>query len=749
MGRGLVTYRQKRDFSRTAEPEGGEPRASDRPSYVMHKHDASRLHFDLRLEQDGVLRSWALPKGPSLVPGEKRLAVEVEDHPLEYGEFEGVIPKGEYGGGTVMLWDHGYWELRGKAKADRLDFELHGEKLTGHWTLVRLPDKAHGKGSKPPKQHQWLMIRRSDDGEVPQPNDLSVKTGRSMAQIAKAEPATSKKPPSPQLPPQARERAMPESLEPQLATLVETPPKGKSWLHELKLDGYRLVAWLDQGRVTLRTRNGKDWTAKFQEVAAALSELPAKQALIDGEIVVPQADGSTSFRKLQDYLSTKGQKAAKPKLAYQAFDLLYLDGSDLRHAPLLDRKLALSQLTGAEASGLVRYCDHVVGQGDAFFEQVCQMGLEGMVSKKASAHYRGGRQQSWLKTKCRLQDEFIIVGYTPPSGSRKGFGSLLLASVDGSDLVYAGRVGTGFNSRQLIDLHRRLQRLEVDRSPFPTSPSAKIPDEREVQWVRPELVADVEFTERTRAGALRHPVFRGVREDKDITELAMSKGSGPKSTSSSPEVAGVTITHPDRELYPEHGIAKLDIANYYADVHEWILPHLVERPLALLRCPEGLEGECFFQKHADPHFAEKVPRVSVPEKQGGKTEFVYVKTVTDLVWLVQFGVLELHPWASRIADLEAPDHLVFDLDPGPGGGLVCHYQGRTGVTGAAGVPCLEPVSPGHRRQRAPPGGPHTADPELGAVEELCQGGIPGPCQGQPQGPDHQHGQVQTPGQNLH
>ncbi|MFW5824475.1 MAG: DNA ligase D, partial [Marinobacter sp.] len=423
-------------------------------------------------------------------------------------------------------------------------------------------------------------------------------------------------------------------------------------------------------QVTLLTRNGKDWTRRFGEVVKALKALPVDQALIDGEVVVPEPDGSTSFRKLQEWLSSRG---SKDRPVYQVFDLLYLDGYDLQQSPLTERKAALAQmLASAGITGdTIRYSDHMQGQGERFYEQVCEMGLEGIVSKQASATYRNGRHRSWQKTKCTRQDEFVVGGFTRPSGARQGFGSLLLGAFDGDRMVYAGRVGSGFSGRQLSALHRRLKALARKTSPF----DGEVPDAAGVQWVTPQIVVDVEFTERTGSGALRHPVFRGLREDKSASEVQMMKQDQPSggarqqqtrtARSGDPVVAGVTITHPDRILYPEHGITKLDVARYYEDVEAHILPHLANRPLSLLRCPEGLEGDCFFQKHPERNFAPEVPRTEIAEKQGGTSSYLYVTSAAHLVALVQFGVMEFHPWGATISDVEKPDTLIFDLDPGP------------------------------------------------------------------------------------
>ena len=658
----LASYRNKRNFKRTREPAGAEEKSTGESRYVMHKHAASHDHFDLRLESNGVFRSWAVPKGPSLKPGEKRLAIEVEDHPLEYGDFEGVIPEKEYGGGTVMLWDRGTWLAREKPRSDRLDFELKGEKLCGHWTLVRTRNKEK-TGDKSKKQ--WLLIKRSDDHQLPDSaapsaSDHSVKTGRTMEQIAEGASPEFSEPEFAAGISESRREQLPGQPAVQLATLRDAPPEGEQWLHELKFDGYRLLARLNSGKVTLLTRNAKDWTRRFPRLREALERLPVKNAVIDGEVVVPQPDGSTSFRKLQEYLGRT--KATQGQVAYQVFDLLFLNDHSLLKTPLLERKNILSKLLGAVDDSLIRYSDHIQGQGSEFFREVCEMGLEGMVSKQTRAGYSHGRQSSWIKTKCTHQDEFVVGGFTPGSGTRQGFGSLLLGTFDRGQLVYSGRVGSGFSSRQLTTLFQALKDIETETRPFKERP----PESKGARWVKPQIVVDVAFTDKTASGVLRHPVFRGLRDDKSPREVQMSEDSGKPGKSSSPTVANVAITHPDRILYPEQGITKDTVARHYEALAPWILPHLKERPLSLLRCPEGLDGECFFQKHPDTNFAKDVPRVAIPEKRGGTSDYVYVSTATDLVWLVQYGVLEFHPWGCRIDDLERPDTLIFDLDPGQG-----------------------------------------------------------------------------------
>lgn len=695
----LKEYRRKRDFERTREPAGETRDAATAGNrYVMHKHAASHDHFDLRLEQDGVLRSWALPKGPSLEHGEKRLAVEVEDHPLEYGDFEGVIPEKSYGGGTSMLWDRGTWTPKGRQKDDRIDFELYGEKLKGRWTLTRMSGKERDKNGR-----NWLLIKRRDDKPRMDPSlsvddDCSVVSGRSMAQIAAdrdsvwtAEgaidaPEQTASLPDPSILKGARQAALPHDLRPQLATLARTVPDREEWIHEIKLDGYRVLARVENGEVRLITRNGKDWTHRFPELATLLKPLPVASALLDGEIVALAEDGISSFRRLQEALSA-GRTA---DLVYQVFDLPYLAGYDLGRVALIERKQALAQLletSGFLSGGNVRYSDHIGSQGAAFFEQACRMGLEGIISKRATSHYQEKRSKDWLKIKCVNHEEFVIGGYTDPGGSRSGFGSLLMGAFDADGrLEYAGRVGTGFNTRLLESLSATLEAAKTRRSPF----NGPVPDARAVHFVRPELVIEVEFTERTRDGRLRHPAFRGLREDRNPEEIRMTRnkpkaedatsgddaattGKGKKTQPTTrtrkgeTQFLGVRLTNSDRVLFPEQGLTKLDLARYYDEIQDWILPHLARRPLSLVRCPQGRTDECFFQKHPRVAIPASVPRVDIPEKEG-TAEYVYVESAADLVGLVQAGALEIHPWGSRIDDLERPDNIVFDLDPAPGVG---------------------------------------------------------------------------------
>ena len=672
----LQEYRSKRNFDRSPEPAGRAAARSraDEGMFVVHKHAARRLHYDLRLEHDGVFESWAVPKGPSLSPGEKRLAVRVEDHPLEYGEFEGVIPAGEYGAGAVMLWDRGRCKVS-RREADQLDFELQGQKLRGAWSLVRM-HKAGEEGGK-----NWLLIKRHDPESVAATRkgkqssaERSVVTGRSMKQIAAdrahvwttAGAPSAPEPPDPGALDGARRKALVRELRPQLATLAASAPTGEDWIHEIKFDGYRILARIADGKVQLLSRNGQDWTRRFGAIAALVKQLPAGNALLDGEIVAVGPGGVSSFRLLQEALSIR----QTGELIYQLFDLLHLDGFDLGGVALESRKQALGQLlqlVGMSGTTQLRYTDHVEADGPAVFERACHLGLEGIVSKQRAATYRAGRSRQWLKTKCTRQEELVVGGYTDPGGTRTGFGALLLGAYRDSKLVYTGKVGTGFNEAELRRLATRLRKLETARCPFASRPA-----EKAAHWVRPQLIADVGFTEWTRDGLLRHPSFRGLREDKRPEEIQLVSASAPAtkaaaesdSTAGGVRVAGVKISNPDRVLYPQQGVTKLALARYYESVARWMLPQVAERPLALLRCPQGRQKECFFQKHPGQALPKSLPRVEI-EEQGGRQPYVYVRSAADLVALAQAGTLELHPWGSRVDDLERPDMLIFDLDPAP------------------------------------------------------------------------------------
>jgi bifunctional non-homologous end joining protein LigD len=683
---GLREYHRKRDFNITPEPKGEEKKTAGR-SYVIQKHAATRLHYDFRLEMEGVLKSWAVPKGPSLDPSQKRLAMMTEDHPVDYGGFEGIIPEGEYGGGTVLLWDRGTWEPVGDPhkdlRAGKLKFVLHGEKLEGAWMLVRTKGRdARDEG------RSWLLFKERDELARPAAEyDVtaalpeSVATDRTLEEIAADRDRVwrSNRAEGKATVPVARKRSRaaakraPAIPKAQLATLVDEPPEGDDWLHEMKLDGYRILARVHAGRVTLVTRNGNDWTKAFPAVAADLEHLPAESAVVDGEVAVVLPDGTTSFQALQNWMSGGGSGGT---LVYFAFDLLDLDAKDLTRLPLEERKAALEPLIAGARRPLLRYSQHVAGSGRAFFEEACRRKLEGIVSKHSQAPYQAGRTRTWLKVKCLQEQELVIGGFTDPEGGREGLGALLLGVQDEKGLKYVGRVGTGFTEATLRDLRKRLKPLEQKTSPFVNKVTGRAVGR--AHWVQPKLVAEVAFSEWTRDGKLRHPSFQGLREDKPAEDIVKEQpvpvAAKPRKPRPSPaarkpkaadvEVEGVRLTHPDRVLFPEMGVTKLDLARFYVGIADWIVPHLKGRPTTLVRCPDGLGQPCFYQKHTGLWAPESLRRVKIQE-QKKVGEYLIADDLPGLVGLVQIGILEIHTWNSTFDSLEQPDRLVFDLDPDP------------------------------------------------------------------------------------
>jgi bifunctional non-homologous end joining protein LigD len=742
---GLERYREKRNFRATPEPRGRVLRGKAKElSFVIQKHAASHLHYDFRLELNGVLLSWAVPKGPSLDPHDKRLAMHVEDHPLEYGGFEGIIPPRQYGSGTVMVWDRGAWHPIGDPVAGyqkgHLKFELDGEKLKGGWALIRTHGSKYGGKSG---KEAWLLIKESDEyakegsaARIVDDEPDSVVSGRNLEEIAhdKANEwhsnrsvaanvrggaladvasAKSRKPATPpagkasrsvgtgganatngaaQLSPAsatgAKKARMPALLSPTLATLVDSAPPGDDWIHEIKFDGYRMIGRIDRGDVRVYSRNGKEWTSALPSVVASLKRLDVDQAWLDGEIAVADAQGLTSFQQLQNALSNPRAK----NITYFVFDLLYQDGYDLRGVALTERKQLLRALVGT-SDGVLRYSVDVQGSGAEFFEQACKLKLEGAVSKRANSVYREGvRTRDWLKVKCGQRQEMVIGGFTDPQGSRTGFGALLLGIYEAGKLRYAGKVGTGFDDKTLTKLRPILGKLEQKEAPFVNPPRGF--EAKGAHWVKPQLVAEIAFTEWSNDGALRHPSFQGLREDKKATDVVREQAAPSKANDSEAEpaprkrtaaratparktadaagdsadtVAGIKLSHPDKALFPEAKLVKRDLALYYEAIADWILPHLHNRPLALVRCPDGWSKQCFFQKHADKSVNAAVTRVEVPEGARTATYFA-ANSLPALVALVQWGVVELHPWGSRTPKLERPDRLIFDFDPDDGVG---------------------------------------------------------------------------------
>ena len=665
----LKEYQKKRDFEKTPEPRGKQGKSGGGRGYLIQKHAARRLHYDLRLEMDGVLKSWAVAKGPSLVPGEKRLAVHTEDHPLDYGDFEGTIPKGEYGGGAVVLWDRGRWSPIGDARKGyakgALEFEIEGEKLRGRWHLVRMAHKPREK------KENWLLIKGDDafargeqDPDILAERPESVKTGRVVEEVAGEAPGWSAKtgriegqePQDVPVPKRAKKAGWPGFVEPALATLRKSPPGGAKWLHEIKFDGYRVQAHLRGGKARLFTRSGLDWTGRFgKTIPAALARLPADEAILDGELVVEGAGGASDFSALQADLGA----GRTDRFVFYLFDLLYRDGRDLRPAGLADRKAALEALMRG-AGPVLRYSDHFEENGELVLRHACRLSLEGVISKDRAAAYRSGRGKDWIKSKCSERQEFVVAGFVPSSTSRKAIGSLVLGYYRNGELVHAGRVGTGYSHKVAEELFARLDKIAQEKSPF----AGKLPtaEARGVTFVRPELVVEVEFAAWTADGVVRHASYRGVREDRNPADVTReSAESAPASAAPRP----VRLTHPDRLYWNEAGVTKQGLADYYTEVWPRMAPFVANRPLALVRCPDGVGGQCFFQKHAWRGQSGEILKAQDP-KDKSDTPILAIDGLPGLLGLVQGGTLEIHPWGSQLDDLERPDLINMDLDPGPG-----------------------------------------------------------------------------------
>lgn len=643
---GLAAYRAKRDFSRTPEPADAGTASRLGLRYSMQNHRARRLHWDLRLEWDGVLLSWAVTRGPSFDPSEKRLAVRTEDHPLGYLDFEGEIPAGSYGAGTVMLWDIGWWQPleppgRGLAKG-HLKFRLHGERLTGDWHLVRLK----GKGEK---RENWLLIK-SEDEAAGQRDPVrryrrSVATGRSFAEIAKdAAPVVAE-----------RTGRRPKPAEPQLALLVEGVADPDRYWHELKFDGYRVMAAVGKGGTRLHTRNGHDWTERFPGLARPFDALPCEAALIDGEVVA--GAGLQGFGALQEAIAAGGP------FRYIAFDLLSLDGRDLRDQPLAKRRTALERLfRQVPPLGPLELSPVVEGPAEGILDTVCRGGGEGLIAKPKDGRYRAGRG-GWLKIKCRRRAEFVIVGWQPSTSRARPFASLALAARDGGVLRYVGKVGTGFDTAAMETIATALKPLARKTAPA-EAPKAETAGMR---WVAPRLVAEVDYAEMTGQGRLRHAVFLGLREDKPARAVELERTTPMTDTDTT--VAGIRISSPDRVVFPEAGLTKAGLARYYEAIAPAMLEEAADRPLSLVRLPEGLEGERFFQKHPGKGFPDELRIVEIEESDGARAPYGYVADAAGLVAAVQMGTIEFHLWGARRDRLDRPDRLVFDLDPDEGLGF--------------------------------------------------------------------------------
>lgn len=690
----LKEYQAKRDFTKTQEPSGT-AQGSDGASgyrFIVQKHDATRLHYDFRIELDGVLKSWAVAKGPSDNPADKRLAVRVEDHPLDYGSFEGTIPKGEYGGGTVMLWDEGTWEPIGdphKALAGGdLKMRINGHRMKGEYVLVHMKGRDTERKSGPAREN-WLLIKHKDDhardGEpLTDRFTKSVSTGRDLAGIAKGLKPKKPTDTDPQAVwhsdrdkaianPQPRARKgkvadLPAFRPPQLATLATNIPDGSDWVFEMKYDGYRCQAAIAGDQVRLYTRTGKDWTEQFAAIVPPLSRITSGTALIDGELCAFDSKGRTDFSTLKDNLSSGGP------LVFFAFDLLELNGTDLAAKPLTERKARLEKLLGKVAStSLVQYSAHVTGNGQKVFDAVSRAGHEGIIAKQADAPYRGERSRGWLKIKASKRQEFVIAGWSP-STKKQSFASLLLGTWDDGKLVYRGRVGTGFTA----DTAQSLQQ-QLDARARKTSPFAEIPKvvARSSKWVAPELVAEIGYTELTPDGVLRHPSFLGLREDKPASDIGLEQAaparkplelSGQAGINAA-EAAGIKLTSPDRVVYPGQGVTKADLVAYYAAVAEAMLPYTENRPLSLLRCPQGRAKYCFFQKHDTGGFPDALKSTLITEKDGTREDYFYITDLAGLIAGTQMNVMEWHLWGSRIKSVEKPERIIFDIDPDEGLGF--------------------------------------------------------------------------------
>ncbi|MGX8709378.1 MAG: DNA ligase D [bacterium] len=667
----LEEYNRKRNFEKTEEPEGESENPEERLKFVVQHHIARRDHFDFRLEWDGVLLSWAVPKGPSYDTHDKRLAVQVEDHPLEYRNFEGLIPKGEYGGGVVMLWDEGFWEPQADAaeglRTGSLKFILKGKRLKGKWALIRMKAKANETRSN------WLLLKEKDDysktGDGISGFTTSIRTGRTLEEIEKGEGEKFTRNPF-------------EKADVQLARLVGTVPEGEDWLYEVKYDGYRILAFLEGNNVRLQTRSGNDYTDRFPEVANSLIDLAAGRAMVlDGEVAVTDVHGRTDFQALQNYM-----KAPKGKnCIYIVFDLLALDGADLRGQRLIDRKEALGTLMKSSPKNLY-YCQHIKGNGKESFAAAGQANLEGIVGKKADSVYSGTRNGDWIKLKCDKRQEFVIGGYTLSDKKTSGVSSLLLGVYKGEELVYAGRAGTGLSARSAAELEHQFKSLERGSAPFSQAPQERTHEK--ITWLEPRLVAEIKFAQWTEENLLRQASFKGLRTDKspkDIKKEEADDEAQPQASAENVEkpmkaadddliIEGVKITHPEKIMFHDPDITKADVIRYYEKAAARMLPYVSNRILSIVRCPKGISQSCFFKKHPGSD-SKGVVSVSIPTNDGETEDYFYIENASGLISEAQMGTLEFHTWGSRVDKLENPDVMVFDLDPDEGMDLETVRQG--------------------------------------------------------------------------
>ncbi len=722
----LARYRSMRDFKVTSEPSGAKVRSATDHSlpFVIQKHAATRLHYDFRLAWNGVLKSWAVTKGPSYYPGDKRLAVQVEDHPMEYGGFEGIIPKGQYGGGTVMLWDRGTWEphvdVDEGLKKGSLKFAMHGEKMKGNWALVRMAPR---NGERPGKPN-WLLIKEhdaeehaQDEAPITEEAPDSVLTGRDLEAIAKdkarvwnSNHKADKVKPNGNVQAAANghkkkearaeirgrddgdwsadlrgtpKEHLPKFVAPQLATLAKAPPTGDRWVHEIKLDGYRIQMRIDneKEKIELLTRTGLDWTHRMKFLSEAARRLPVKTALIDGEVVVLSQDGTSSFAELQAAF----QEGAKKTLTYFAFDLLHLDGHNLRHLPLTERKDLLRRiLSSLDGEGAVRLSEDVAGEGGQVFRKACELGTEGIISKVADGPYASGRSGDWLKSKCYQEQELVIGGFTLPTNGTHGVGALLLGYYEGGEFIYAGRTGTGFTQKTHRSLRDRLEKIRREKPTFAKMPAGA---GKGAMWVKPELVAQVSFSNWTTDNLVRQAAFKGLREDKkpqsvgreEPQSASIHRGKTKNATlpaakketakakiarSSDTGILPVRLTHPDKVLDEESGVTKDQLAHFYMEIADSMLPYIEGRPLTLVRCVDGSGKPCFYQKHKNQMLGGAFKSVDVLNRKTGKKEpYITLSSTEAIVQLAQIGVLEVHPWGARNETMEKPDQIIIDLDP--------------------------------------------------------------------------------------
>lgn len=724
----LARYNARRDFDRTGEPRGvAGKRGGNR--FIVQKHDATRLHWDLRLEMDGVLKSWAVTRGPSIDPDDKRLAVRTEDHPLSYAEFEGVIPKGEYGGGTVMLWDRGTWSpIEGKSASDidkgHLHFRIDGERMKGEWLLIRL------RGKPGEKRENWLLRKIADEeaggGDVLVERALtSVLTGRSMAEIAADKAGAQSlagaegddfaakmaaagehnaKVVRKRKPARGKPVAPPSFVAPQLATLIDAVPTGNDWMHEIKFDGYRALIAVAGDRVTVYTRTGLDWTDKFAPLVRHIAALGLPACLIDGEIVALDGNGNPDFSTLQNVLKRgHGAQDDRTPLHLFAFDLLSLDGEDLTPHPAIERKERLEALLGGSQPP-IHVAEHVLGAGERLYSAMCGAGQEGIICKRIDAPYRSARSKSWLKVKCTRRQEFVIIGWTRSSAKGRRFSSLLLAQHEGKALIYKGKVGTGYTADDMEMLAATMKPLARKTAP------ADVPraDARGAEWIAPKLVCEVAFAEFTGEGRVRHGSFLGLRGDKAAKDVVPER---PEAVPPSDQAASrVRITSRDRVIFPESGQTKGQLADYYAAIAPLMLPFAANRPISLVRCPQGRARKCFFQKHDSGSFGAHVHQVPIREKDGGTEDYLYIEDADGILSCVQMGCIEFHGWCSPVADVERPDRMIFDLDPDEGLDFADVRRAATDIrarlsdiglvsfamlSGGKGVHVVVPLTPGH------------------------------------------------------